>query len=59
MSILGQIHVRPRVPGIGLPQLRVAGMRENLVHTAARHHIAARKHGHHAIAHPLTVPRTT
>jgi hypothetical protein len=56
MGILGQIHVGPRVPDVGLPQLRVAGMRENLVHTAARHHIAARKHGHYAIAHLLTVP---
>jgi ATP-dependent Clp protease ATP-binding subunit ClpB len=56
MGILGQIHVGPRVPDVGLLQLRVAGMRENLVHTAARHHIAARKQGHHAIAHLLTVP---
>jgi len=41
---------------MGLPQLRIARMRENLVHTASRYHIAARKHGHHADAHPLTVP---
>ena len=58
MGILGQIHVGPRVPYVALPQLRVAGMRENLVHTAARHHIAARKQGHHAIAHlPLSQAR--
>jgi len=42
---------------MGLPQLRVARMRENLIDAAARHHIAAQEHGHHATAHLPTEPQ--
>jgi hypothetical protein len=35
MGTLGKLHIGPRVPGTGLPQPRVARMRENLIDTVA------------------------
>jgi hypothetical protein len=52
MGPLRQPDVRPRTGGVSLPQLRIARVREHLVHAAASHHVAAQEHGHQPIAHP-------
>ena len=54
---LRQADVCPRVIGIPLPQLRVAGVRQNLVDAAASHHIAAQEQGQQPIAHIIHCAR--
>ena len=57
MGPLRQPDVRPRIGGVSLPQLRIARVRQNLVHAPAGHHITAQEQGQQTITH-LTHPAT-
>lgn len=52
-----RVDIGPRVTGVSFPQFRVAGLRQNLVDAAARHHVTAQEQGHQAIAHLIHSPR--
>src|SRR5262249_22670151 len=46
VSDLGELRVFARIADIRLVQRRVAGMRQDLINTPSRHHVAAKEHSY-------------